>query len=61
MSLIILTASLSSSRSESDWTEPVEGADGVSSVAAGSEAGMFPEGASPYRFFLAAVNWKRQI
>lgn len=61
MSLIILTASLSSSRSESEWTEAVEGADGASSGEAGSEAGMFCEGASPYRFFLAAVNCKRQI
>lgn len=59
--LIILTASLSSSRSESEWTEAVEGVDGASSCAAGSEAGMFCEGASPYRFFLAAVNCKRQI
>ena len=58
LSLIILTVFLSSSRSESEWTEAVEGA---SSGAAGSEAGMFCEGASPYRFFLAAVNCKRQI
>lgn len=56
LSLIILTASLSSSKSES-----VEGADGASSGAAGSKAGMFCDGASPYRFFLAAVNCKRQI
>lgn len=56
--LIILTASLSSSRFKSEWTE---GVDGASSGAAGSEAGMLGEGASPYRFFLAAVNCKRQI
>ena len=61
LSLVILTASLSSSRSESEWIEAVASADGASSGAAGSEAGMFCEGASPYRFFLAAVNCKRQI
>ena len=53
---MILTASLSSSRSESKWTEAVERVDGASSGAAGSEAGMFCEGVSLYRF----VNCKRQ-
>jgi hypothetical protein len=57
----ILTASLPSSRSESEWTEAIEGVNSASSGAAGSEAGIFCEGASPYRFFLVAVNCKRQI
>ena len=37
MWLIILTAPLSFSRSESEWTEAVERVDGASSGAAGSE------------------------
>ena len=61
MWLIILTASLSTSRYESEWCEDVERVDGASSGAAGSGAGISCEGASPYRFFLAAVNCKRQI
>lgn len=56
---IKLTASRSSIKSESELTEAVERTDAASS--AGSEAGMSCEAASPYRFFLAAVNCKRQI